>query len=340
MEKGKLSRWILPGLCILGTVLVMVVSLAVGRYSLPAARVLHIFQGVLRGLPQDWSDIEYTVVMKVRLPRILLAAAVGAGLSVSGASMQALFSNPLVSAHILGVSYGAGLGAALGILISGNMAAIQGLSIVFGFIAMAATLFVSRTRKNKAVHMLVLSGVIVGAVFQALISFVKYVADPEEKLPTIVYWLMGSLSGTGMSDLKLGLPMLLGGSLMILALRWQLNILSLSDEEARSMGVRIHLLRFLVILASTVISAAAVSLCGIIGFVGLVIPHLARMLTGPNHRILVPTAFFLGAAYLVIIDTLARSVTSAEIPLSILTAVIGAPFFAVLLRRTGGGWND
>ena len=339
MERKERARWVLPGLGVL-LVLLMLAAAGVGRYMVPFDKVVSILSSVVFNVEQSWTDVEQTVVLNIRMPRILLAVLIGAGLSVSGVALQALFANPLVSSHVLGVSYGAGFGAAIGILLSENHLFIQGMAIVFGIVAITLTYGISKTGKGTQLYMLVLAGVIVGALFQALISLIQYVADPEEKLPSIVYWLMGSLGGTSLKDLRLGIPLIGVGILIIFAIRWHLNVLSLPEEEARSMGVNLKLLRGLIIIATTVITAVAVSLSGIIGFVGLVIPHFARMVVGHEHRVLVPVTILMGGIYLLVIDTIARSATAAEIPLSILTALVGAPFFAVLLRRTGGGWHD
>ncbi|MEW9121964.1 MAG: iron ABC transporter permease [Thermotaleaceae bacterium] len=339
MEKREKGATILLLLSIL-LILLMVGALAFGRYMISFDKVISIVSSKFLPGDKTWTDIEETVVLGIRLPRILLAVIIGAGLSVSGVSLQAMFSNPLVSSHVLGVSYGAGFGAALGILFSENVFVIQGLAIAFGAVAIFLTYSISLTKKGIQLYMLVLSGVIVGSLFQALISLIKYVADPEEKLPTIVYWLMGSLSGSSTKDLYIGLPLIGISIFVIFIIRWHLNVLSLNEEEALSMGVNLKLLRALVVLCTTIISAVSVSLCGIIGFVGLVIPHFSRMIVGSEHKILVPTSILLGGIYLLIIDTAARTITAAEIPLSILTAVVGAPFFAFLLRKTGGGWND
>ncbi|SMP60635.1 iron complex transport system permease protein [Anoxynatronum buryatiense] len=339
MEKKSRARWVLPGLGVL-LIFLMLAAAGVGRYMVPFDKVVSILSSVIFNVEQHWTDVEQTVVLNIRMPRIILAILIGAGLSVSGVALQALFANPLVSSHVLGVSYGAGFGAAIGILLSENHLFIQGMAIVFGMVAIALTYSISKTGKGTQLYMLVLAGVIVGALFQALISLIQYVADPEEKLPSIVYWLMGSLGGTSLKDLRLGIPLIGVGILIIFAIRWHLNVLSLPEEEARSMGVNLKLLRGLIIIATTVITAVAVSLSGIIGFVGLVIPHFARMVVGHEHRVLVPVTILMGGIYLLLIDTIARSATAAEIPLSILTAIVGAPFFAVLLRRTGGGWHD
>ncbi len=327
---------ILIVLLILLLCVVFIGAMSSGRYAVSFTKVVQILYGNITGMRGEWTDIEQTVVMTVRFPRAILSIIVGAGLAVSGVAMQALFSNPLVSPHILGVSYGAGFGAALGILLSDNAMAIEISAMIFGLIAIFLTYMISYTKKGMQLYMLVLSGVIVGALFQASISLIKYVADPEEKLPTIVYWLMGSLSGTSVRDLMIAVPLIGIGILMIVLISWKLNVLSLSEEEAISMGVSLNFLRTTVILATTIISAVAVSFCGIIGFVGLVIPHLSRMIIGSEHRRLVPVSIVVGGMYLLLIDTLSRTITAAEIPISILTAVVGAPFFAYLLRRTGG----
>lgn len=334
MQKNK-EHALIVGLLIL-LCFCIAIALMSGRYAVSLEKVIGILMHQVVGGVETWSHIDKTVIMTIRLPRILLAILVGSGLAVSGVSMQALFSNPLVSPHILGVSYGAGFGAALGILISGNSLSIQGCAIAFGLLAIVITCWISKTQNGIQLYMLVLSGVIVGAVFQAFISLIKYVADPEEKLPTIVYWLMGSLSGTGIRDIYIALP-LIGGSIAVLYLiRWKLNVLSLNEEEAISMGIQLPLLRGIVIFTTTIITAVSVSLCGIIGFVGLVIPHLSRMIAGSEHSRLVPITIIIGGIYLLVIDTLSRTLIAAEIPISILTAVVGAPFFAFLLRKTGG----
>jgi iron complex transport system permease protein len=350
MIKDNKYKLFIPILIVL-LVFCFIVSLAVGRYMIPFNKVIAIIwvntvnkiaspiwhNGLLpKG---NWTEIQETIVMSIRLPRILLAIFIGSGLAVSGVSMQALFSNPLVSPHILGVSYGAGFGAALGILFSEKIVVIQVLAILFGVIAIVITYSISKTRMGVQLYMLVLSGVVVGALFQAFISLIKYVADPEEKLPTIVYWLMGSLSGSSTKDLYIGIPLIGISIFLIYIIRWQLNVLSLDEDEALSTGINLKLLRGIVIIMTTIISAVSVSLCGIVGFVGLVIPHFSRMLVGCEHRKLVPTSIFIGGIYLLIIDTLSRTITAAEIPLSILTAIVGAPFFAYLLRRTGGNLN-
>ncbi len=334
---NKQNRLLIISLVLL-PVIVFFISLCMGRYWVSPGTVLNILSSYLMPMTPDWTEVEQSVVINIRLPRLMLAMLVGAGLAISGAGFQGLFANPLVSPHILGVSAGAGFGAALGILLSGQVGTVQALALFFGIIAVIATWTISRLKSGTPIFMLVLSGVIVGAFFQALISLIKYIADPEDKLPAIVYWLMGSMSGASYDDLLIGAPLIIGGIVVLILLRWRINILSLEEEEARSLGINIQQTRWVVIAASTVITAASVCLCGIVGWVGLVIPHIARMIVGPDHKRLLPACVSIGSFYLLIIDDIARTATAAEIPLSILTAIIGAPFFAYLLRKTGGKW--
>lgn len=315
--------------------LIVLGALCIGRYSISAAEVLrYLF------LNRKENEMITTVMWSVRIPRIIMALLVGAGLSVSGVSLQAMFGNPLVNSHILGVSYSAGFGAALGILLFSHFAYVEVMALIFGFSGMALTYFLSQKKGNSGTLMLVLSGVVVGAVFEALTSFIKYVADPEEKLPAITYWLMGSLSGSSMTDVYRALPMIGIAVSVLWLLRWRLNVISLSEDEAASLGINLKHTRLVIICATTVIAASTVAMCGVISFVGLAVPHLTRMVVGNDHKKLLPLSIINGAGYMVIIDTAARSVTAAEIPLSILTALIGAPIFALMLRRTGGAWND
>lgn len=255
---------------------------------------------------------------------------------MSGAALQGMFGNPLVSPQILGVSAGAGFGAALAILISGSVLLIQSMALLFGICAVALTYLISRIRGGSStVYILVLAGVITTAFFEALISAVKFVADPFSKLPTITYWLMGSMASVSWHDVAVVAPIIILGIAGLFVIRWRLNILSLNEDEARSMGINVTASRILVISFCTLITAASVSVCGIIGWVGLVIPHVCRMLVGHNHLKLMPACVSVGAMYLLFIDDLARSIVATEIPLSILTALIGAPFFAYLLKRSG-----
>ncbi|MDR3247672.1 MAG: iron ABC transporter permease [Treponema sp.] len=309
-------------------------SLCTGRYVISVMDVLRALGG------QSATATIRTVVWQVRLPRILMAAVVGAGLSTAGVGLQAMFGNPLVSTHTLGISSSAGFGAALGLLLFSNHYLVQLLAALFGFLALGLIYTMSRSRGSAPnILMLVLSGVIIGSIFDALTSLIKYVADPEEQLPVITYWLMGSLAGISLVDVARGAPIILGAIAVLWLLRWRLNVVSLREDEAISMGINIPRTRALILFSTTVIAAVTVSFCGIISFVGLAVPHFTRMITGNDHRYLLPASALMGASFMVIIDTAARSATAAEIPLSVLTATIGGPIFVVLLRKTGGAWN-
>ena len=335
MEFDKRNRRIFAALIVVLAV-IFLGALCIGRYSLSVKEVFQALLGI-----GELAETKQVVVMSVRLPRIVMAAAVGAGLACVGVCLQAMFANPLVSSHILGVSHSAGFGAALGILLSNNYLMIQSLSLLFGFAGMGTTYTLSRGKNGKSSTIsLVLSGVVVGAVFEALTSFIKYIADPEQKLPAITYWLMGSLSGASMSDVRKAVPVIAAAIFILWLVRWKLNVLSLREDEAASLGVNVKSLRIIVILATTLIVAISVSFCGVISFVGLAVPHFARMVVGNDHKHLIPACTLMGSIFLVVIDTVARSLTASEIPLSILTALIGAPIFAILLRKTGGSWND
>jgi iron complex transport system permease protein len=331
---GNRKNLTLQALFILMGISAVLLSLCIGRYRIHLEDVFRLFFGFPAA-----DNRAASVIFNIRLPRILMAFIVGAGLSTAGVSLQALFGNPLVSSHILGVSASAGFGAALGILLFGRFWIIQGIAVLFGFAGMGIAYFMGTRRGRAGVLMLVLSGIIVAAVFEALTSLVKYVADPEEKLPAITYWLMGSLSSVTPRDLFTGGPAILAGVVILWVLRWQLNVISLREDEAISLGLNLKRLRLIIIVTTTVIAAVTVSVCGIISFVGLAVPHFARMLVGNDNRQVIPAGVFLGGLFVVLMDTAARSVSSAEIPLSILTAIIGAPFFGILLRRTGGSWN-
>ena len=324
--------WILP-------LAIAIASLGMGRFEVDFITVVKILASHVFPIEETWTAMEYNVVMTVRLPRILLALLIGAGLSISGASFQGMFGNPLVSADILGVAAGAGFGASIGILLFGNGYVTQILALLFGLAAIGFTYAIGGVKKSMPIFMLVLAGVVTSALFNALISLTKFVADPEEKLPAITYWLMGSLGTASYRDLYTAGPIILIGIIILLAVRWRINLLTLPDDEAKSLGISVTSLKWTVIIGATLCTAAAVAIAGIVGWVGLIIPHIARMFVGNNNERVLPMSLALGAAYLLIIDTLARTLTAAEIPLSILTAIVGAPFFAYLLRKTGGNWS-
>ena len=329
MKKGV--KWFL---LIIALLLVFFVSLFLGRYMVSPARVVQILADAIRGNLS--GGIEESVVLNIRLPRLLLTLLVGAGMAASGAAFQGIFQNPLVSPDVLGVSSGAALGAVIGIMIAGTGPLAMLLSMLAGIGSVILTYAFSKVRGQSTALSLILAGMIVQALMNALVSLVKYTADPYSKLPQITYWLMGSFSSASYKDVALvALP--IGGSLLVLfLLRWRMNILSLGDEEAAALGVNPGRIRVIIIAASTLISASSVMIAGIIGWVGLVIPHVVRMMFGVDHQELIPASMVSGAIYLTLIDLIARSATEAEIPIGILTAIVGAPFFAVLFKRTGG----
>lgn len=295
-------------------------------------------QVLLPSFEQTWGASEQTVVFQIRLPRLIAAMLVGGGLAIAGASFQGLFRNPLVSPDILGVSAGAGFGAALGILLSGNPWVIQVSAFFFGILAVAVTYGIGRAVGKGSTLVLVLGGIIVGSLFSAFISLTKYVADPYDTLPAIVFWLMGSLSAVSNADIVAVAPPILLGALCLYLVRWRINLLAVGEEEARALGVDTKRMTVVLIIASTVITASAVCISGIIGWVGLVVPHIGRMLVGPDFRKLIPVSAVIGASFILIVDDIARTLTAAEIPLGILTSLIGAPFFAYLLTRKKVGW--
>ncbi len=341
-------------------VVLLFVSLFVGRYMMDPVETFRILvigsanalldvtstllstlSGHLVVLPsfeQTWGVSEQTVVFRIRLPRVIAAMLVGGGLSLAGASFQGLFRNPLVSPDILGVAAGAGFGAALGILVSGNPWVIQVSAFAFGIVAVAVTYGIGRVYHNSSTLILVLAGIIVGSLFSALLSLAKYVADPYDTLPAIVFWLMGSLSSVSNTDIIAVAPPILLGSICLYLIRWRINLLSLGEEEAQALGLDTKRMTVVLVISSTIVTASAVCISGIIGWVGLVVPHIGRMLVGPDFRNLIPVSAVLGASFLLVVDDIARTLTATEIPLGILTALIGAPFFAYLLTRKKVGW--
>ncbi|MFZ1105832.1 MAG: iron ABC transporter permease [Hyphomicrobiaceae bacterium] len=281
-----------------------------------------------------------TVLFEVRFPRVLAAVLCGAALAGAGAAYQTLFRNPLVSPDILGVSTGAGLGAVLGIFLSLPVIGIQLTAFAMGLATVAVVYGIgSAVRGRDPILVLVLAGVVVGSLAGAGISLMKILADPYDQLPAIVFWLLGSFSAIRKSEVWTALPMVLIGLLPLLALRWRINVLSLGDEEAKALGVEAGRLRLAVVTAATLMTASVVAISGVIGWVGLVIPHIARMAVGPSFDRLLPTAMLMGASYLLLVDTLARTMARIEVPIGILTAILGAPFFLWLLMRGREGWS-
>ena len=330
MKQSNAALWTIMTVLLIA---VFFLSLAAGRFAIEPGAVFDILVRAAGG--NAGTDMASTVVLELRLPRTLLAMLVGAGLSLSGAVYQGIFRNPLVSPDVLGVSSGAGFGAVLGILLWGTGMGTSVIAFACGMASVGLAYYFSRSRGAVSMMSLVLSGIIISSIFSALISLVKYSADPYDKLPAITYWLMGSLGKADFDKLQIiGLPMI--------AIRWRINILSLGEEEARSLGVNPARIRNIAIVAATVLTALSVTSCGIVGWVGLVIPHMCRRMVGVDHQRLLPATCFVGAIFLALVDICARSLLAAELPIGILTALLGAPFFAVLLKRTRekmGDWS-
>lgn len=313
-------------------------SFLIGRYPIDPVDVIKtILCPIFPHL--EVSQTITTIVFEIRLPRIIGALVVGAALAMAGSAFQGIFKNPLVSSDLLGVSNGAGFGAALAILLSGLNVVTQIFAFVFGLISVSVTYLISKSYKNGGILVLVLSGVAISAFFGALVSAVKFIADPDDKLPEIVYWLMGSLASITVDKLiMISVPIIIGVVILML-LRWRINLLSMGDEEAQTLGLNPSRTRLIVIAACTLLTSAAVSVSGIIGWLGLVIPHMTRMIVGPDNKILIPASLSLGASFLLLIDNISRAVISIEIPIGILTAVIGVPIFLYLLRKGYSEWS-
>lgn len=323
---------------VLGAVFLAVLlgSLLVGRYALSPGQLVHMLWARISGGAADWPISDDKVVFAVRLPRVAAAALAGAALAVSGAAYQGMFRNPMVSPDILGASTGAGFGAAVAILLGAGYFGISAAAFCCGLLAVAAAWLVSRLSKSHQTVALILAGMMISSLFSAGTSFVKLVADTQQQLPAITYWLMGSLSSIKDKDvLFLSIPVTLG-MVPLLVLRWRMNLLTLGEEEAQSMGVNTRRLRGVVIVCATLLTSASVAVSGMIGWVGLVIPHFCRMLFGYDYRRLIPAGALFGAAFLLAVDDIARLVTTGELPLGILTAFVGAPLFLYLIA-TGGG---
>lgn len=328
------AGWLLPAL-----LAAAVVSMGLGHYPLSPAAVLDVLWSALVGAPSAQPPAVDNVVLAVRLPRVLAAMLVGASLAAAGAAYQALFRNPLASPAILGVSAGAGFGAALAMLLYGGALAVQGAAFAGGLCAVGAAMFIAGRLGNGSALVLVLAGLVVSALFQALTSALKYVADPTDTLPAIVFWLLGSLGRVGMRDLAWAAPFALIGLSALFLLRWPTQVLEAGDDEARTLGVPVGALRIVLIVAATLMTAAAVSISGVVGWVGLLVPHLARLIVGPAYSVLLPASALLGAGYLLLVDDLCRGAFAVELPLGIVTAVLGAPVFVVVLARARRQWS-
>ena len=322
------------GMLVVITLVIALDSLVLGRFYIPVDSVLGMLGNRVFSIPAAWTGQQETLFFNVRLPRVVMALAVGCSLAAAGASFQGIFQNPLVSPDFLGASQGAAFGACLAILLSLGTLGVSLMAFAFSILSVVIVLTVSHLAKGNRVLVTVLAGVMVSSLFQAGVSFTKLVADPSVQLQAITFWLMGSLASTRSSDFALVAAPMLVGNLGLFAIRWKITVLTMGDEEAISMGVDAPRVRTLVIILATIITAASVSVSGIVGWVGLVIPHVARALIGADYRRLLPTSMLLGASFLLVVDDIARLATSAEIPIGILTAFVGAPFFLWLITKS------
>ncbi len=315
------------------------ISLHIGTISIPWSAVLVGFDAGKLGIAPEKAETFKTVVNQIRLPRILTVILCGAALATSGAAYQSMFMNPLVSPALLGVLAGAAFGASLGMLLSNNILIAQLLAFVFGIAAVGMAVLLAHFFPGNRLIMLIMGGVISSSLFTALLSVIKFIADTQNQLPAIVYWLMGGFSAVSSSAAAMVLPFVGFGLVLLIAMSGYLNVLSMGDEEAASLGVDVKRIRMLLIIVTTLISSLTVALGGMVGWVGLMIPHIARMICGPDNRRLLPVSAFIGAIYLLIVDNICRTAFYGEIPIGIMTSLMGVPFFILVLSKTESRWN-
>ncbi len=316
-------------------------AISLGRYDIAPGEVMQaLVDYVLYSREADFQpDIVYNLVTRIRLPRVVAAMLIGANLAVTGAAFQGIFRNPLVDSNILGVTSGAGFGAALMLLLRPEPILVQTSAFLFGLTAVMAAFFISRLYHSAPMLVLTLVGILIGSFFGSLTSMLKYIADPLDSLPAITYWLLGSLTSVTHDDLPALMYISAVGLIVLWLVRWRLNVLSLGDAEARALGLNPTRLKLVIILASTFVSAVSVSVGGVIGWVGLVIPHAARTLVGPDHQRLIPVSMAMGAVFLLAIDTMARTLWASEVPLGVFTGIVGVPLLLVILRVNKTGWQ-
>ncbi len=334
---GKpLSLWAKAGI-LAALVIIIVASFSVGKYPIPPSELI---PAILNSIfnPEAVDPQTQTALFNIRLPRILVVVMVGAALAAAGAAYQGMFRNPLVSPDLLGASAGASLGACLALVLDMPSTMVQVFAFVGGMVAVGCVVWLNRVIRYDELLGLVLGGILISTLFQSGVSLLKFLADSNDKLPEITFWLMGGFSRVDQNDLfAIVIPMAAGFGVLMLE-RWKLNALSFGEEEARSLGINISRVRLVVIFASTLIVSVSVAVSGVVGWVGLVIPHLARAIVGPNYRALIPASMFIGASYLLLVDDLCRMLLSLEIPIGILTAIIGVPFFIVIFKHNMKGW--
>lgn len=331
--RNRLPVLTLTAACLL--IALALIAFSIGRFSISPGELMTVLWAKLSGGTHALPTTYDAVIFQIRGPRVIAAMMIGAALAGAGAVYQNMFRNPLVSPDILGVSSGAALGAVLAIFLSLPILAIQGFAFAGGLLAVAMVYFIGNAvRGHDPILALILTGVVVGTLLGSGIAMMKYLADPYNQLPAITFWLLGSLSSISPKDLWVAVPLVSIGLVPIFLLRWRMNLLSLSDDEARALGVNVAALRLVIVTCATLITAAAVAISGIIGWIGLLIPHAARLLIGPEFARMLPLTLLLGASYLLAVDTLARTMASIEIPPGVLTALIGTPLFLWLLAVT------
>ena len=330
-EKARF-KWILGFLLLLLPTLI-IYCLCVGRFPISWREALNILWGVATGATPTWEPMAQSVVIGLRLPRILASVVVGGSLAVSGAAYQGVFKNPLVSPDFLGVSAGAGIGAALAILRGLGTSYIQLFAFCGGIIAVSLTLSIPRLLRSDSNIILVLSGIIVGGLMSSIMGYIRYIADPQSQLQAITFWMMGSFTYVRMQDLLTILPAVIIPAILLLRVSWWIDILSLGEAEAKTLGANVRYIRYLIVICATLLTASSVCISGTIGWIGLVIPHFGRIFAGPSNPRLLPVAFLMGSIFLLLVDTLTRTIGPVEMPSSSLTGLVGAPFYALVLYR-------
>jgi iron complex transport system permease protein len=315
---------------------IFLLSFCIGRYGVPLDELLRIFLNLIFKITKTWTSNMETVVFNIRLPRILLGCLVGGCLSVAGASYQGVFKNPMAAPDILGASSGAAFGAAMAIFFGASNSMVTASAFMFSLLTVCLVYLVGQRAKGNRLLNLILAGIMISSLFSAGTSYIKLVADPNNKLPQITYWLMGSLAGAKIGEVLFVIIPMAAGLIPLFMLRWRINLLTLGDDEARTMGINAGALRFVIVICATLVTAASVSVSGMIGWVGLVIPHLSRRLVGNNYKFLLPASLLFGAAFMLVVDNVSRNLLPTEIPIGILTAFVGAPFFIYLIMRGKG----
>ena len=330
---GKRFRGIILPVLVIILLTAMLSAICMGRYPITVIDALKVLFSKLFSVEQTWPPIYNTLIFKVRLPRVLATVFVGAALAVAGGVYQSVFQNPLVSPDLLGVSSGACVGAGISILLGFSFIYTEGFAFLGGITAVLLTTLLPRILHNRSNVILLLSGIIVSGLMSSIMGTIKYFADPDSVLAAITYWQMGSFSGLHIPSLYITLPVMAVCMIILLLLGWQLNAMSVGEETARSLGINVNLIRGITIVCSTLLTASSVCMCGTIGWVGLVIPHVSRMIMGSNNKKMLPAAICIGAIFMLIVDTLSRGPAAAEVPISILTGFIGTPYFAFILYR-------